>query len=178
MTLGERIFFVRKSNNLNQKDFAKMLGISQTHVSKIESGAENPSETLLLFISYQFAVSMEWLKEEKGNYTGNFGSSVKASFDRLSFVRHKIEEKATYMNTDSIWEYVDSISYLEKILDCCSVERLNDREVISYYKSISKLLFHLSQLTVLKKDTQNSLSEIKEHICQDINDYIDAYQNI
>lgn len=47
MVLGERVKFVRKSNKLNQADFAKRLGISQTHVSKIEKNVENPSETLL-----------------------------------------------------------------------------------------------------------------------------------
>lgn len=62
MTLGERIKIVRKSNKLNQADFAKRLGISQTHVSKIEKNIENPSETLLILISLEFGISKEWLK--------------------------------------------------------------------------------------------------------------------
>lgn len=36
MTLGDRINFVRKDNKMNQSEFAKTLGISQAHVSKIE----------------------------------------------------------------------------------------------------------------------------------------------
>ena len=47
MTLGDRINFVRKDNKMNQSEFAKTLGISQAHVSKIEKNIENPSETLL-----------------------------------------------------------------------------------------------------------------------------------
>ena len=49
-TIGERIKFVRKSNNRTQVQFARELGISQTHISKIEKGVEHPSEMLLLFI--------------------------------------------------------------------------------------------------------------------------------
>lgn len=66
MTLGERIKFVRKNNKLSQVDFAKTLGISQTHVSKIEKDIEHPSETLLRFTSYMFAVNIDWLKTGEG----------------------------------------------------------------------------------------------------------------
>lgn len=178
MTLGERINFVRKDNKLNQKDFAKLLGISQTHVSKIEHGIENPSETLLLFISYKFAVNIDWLKNEEGSYNNINGCSAESYFDKLIYIRHKIEEKATYMNTDSIWEYVDSIMYFEKLLDCCDIDRVNDSEVTSYYKSISKLLFHLSMLTVLNKDTNRTVPEIKEIISEDIDNFIESYRKV
>ena len=49
-TIGERIKFVRKSNNRTQVQFARELGISQTQFSKIEKGEEHPSEMLLLLI--------------------------------------------------------------------------------------------------------------------------------
>lgn len=67
MTIGERIKFVRKNNNLNQKDFSKKLGISQTHVSKIENNVENPSDTLLRLIALEFNVPTEWLEKGVGN---------------------------------------------------------------------------------------------------------------
>ena len=54
MTLGERVKVVRKNNNLNQTLFAESIGISQTHVSKIEKDIENPSETPIRFISYMY----------------------------------------------------------------------------------------------------------------------------
>lgn len=178
MTLGERIKVVRKNNNLNQNQFACLLGISQTHVSKIESGVENPSETLLLFISYKFAVNIQWLKEEQGNYDGDFGSSSDSYFDKLIYVRHKMEEKAANMNTDSIWEYVDSICNFEQLLDCCDVKRVNDPEVIAYYKKINRLMFHLSMLTVGKKNTKRPIEEIQKIINDDINELIEIYEEI
>lgn len=65
-TLGERLKYVRKTNKLSQVDFAKPLGISQTHVSKIEKDVERPSETLLILISYLFGINITWLKEGTG----------------------------------------------------------------------------------------------------------------
>lgn len=179
MTLGERIKIVRKTNNLNQIHFAKILGISQTHVSKIEKGIENPSETLLLFMSYKFAVNINWLKNEEGNfYNNNLGCSAESYLEKLIYVRHKLEKKASYMNTDSIWEYVDSITYFENLLDCCNIERLNDAEVIAYYKCISRLLFHLAQLTTFNIDTKKTIPEIKKSIYNDIDNLIESYKKI
>lgn len=71
MTLGERIKTVRKNSALNQSEFADMLGISQTHISKIENGVENPSTTLLLLISFRLNVNINWLKEGIGDYDFN-----------------------------------------------------------------------------------------------------------
>lgn len=177
MTLGERINFVRKTNKLNQMDFAKILGISQTHVSKIEHGIENPSETLLLFISYKFAVNINWLKEEKGSYNGFNSCSAESYFEKLIYVRHKIEERALHMNTDSIWEYVDSILYFEKLLDCCDNDNVNDQTVTLYYKKIGKLLYHLTLLTEESNDA-HKVELRKEQINKDINDIIEAYLEI
>lgn len=60
-SIGERIKKVRKSQGLNQKDFATQLGISQTHISGIESNKEKPSLTLIKLISIKFYIDEEWL---------------------------------------------------------------------------------------------------------------------
>lgn len=43
-SINNRIKEIRKNNNLNQKQFAQILGISQTHISKIESNKDMPSK--------------------------------------------------------------------------------------------------------------------------------------
>lgn len=178
MTLGERIKFVRKNNHLSQIQFADLLGISQTHVSKIENGAENPSETLLLFISYKFAVNIQWLKSEQGNYDGGYGCSADSYFDKLIYVRHKMERAAACMASDSIWEYVDSIANFEHLLDCCDIKRVNDPEVRVYYKKINRLMFHLSMLTTGQINVKRPIEEVKEIINNDINELIEIYSKI
>lgn len=170
MTLGERIKLVRKTNKLNQKNFAAMLGISQTHVSKIEKGVENPSETLLLFMSYKFAVNIDWLKTEQGNYTIDFNSS---DLDRLVYVRYKAEQNVLKMNHSCSWEYSNIFFYLEKLLDCFNP--MDGPKSEAYYKNIRGLISHLMIPTVFNNTTRN-ISEIKKMIDKDVEDIIEAYK--
>lgn len=65
-TVAERIKFVRKHFRLNQVDFASVIGISQTHISKIESGKDNASNKVLLAICSEFGINFDWLKDGIG----------------------------------------------------------------------------------------------------------------
>ena len=47
MNIGQTIGKLRKEKELNQIDFAKKIGISQTSLSQIESGKKSPSKTTL-----------------------------------------------------------------------------------------------------------------------------------
>lgn len=176
MTLGERIAFVRKNNHLNQKTFAEMLGISQTHVSKIENSVENPSETLLLFISYKFAVNIDWLKDEQGSCSDNDTNycSAEPCLNKLAHILRRIEEKASHMSTDSACEYVNCIINFEKILDCGNIEQMNDSNITLYYESIGKFLSHLAMFTASSKDAQRTMPETGETISKYIDRLIDA----
>lgn len=53
---GAKIKEIRQKNNLSQQEFGARLGVSHAHISKIESGKENPSETLLKLIGYEFGM--------------------------------------------------------------------------------------------------------------------------
>ena len=64
-SVGERVLEIRKDAKLTQISFAKQIGISQTHVSKIEKGVEHPSQTLIKYISYSYTVNEERLKTGK-----------------------------------------------------------------------------------------------------------------
>ncbi|MCM3078526.1 MULTISPECIES: helix-turn-helix transcriptional regulator [Brevibacillus] len=60
-TLGERVKMVRKRNKLTQVDFAKILGISQSNLSEIESGKSKPSIDVLISLITQFEIDLQWL---------------------------------------------------------------------------------------------------------------------
>ncbi len=60
-TVGEKIKEIRLNNSLTQQDFSKSLGISRPHLSKIESGKENASDSVLRLISELYSVNYEWL---------------------------------------------------------------------------------------------------------------------
>ena len=52
--MNDRIKSLRKTLGLSQREFGKKIGISDTAVSKLESGERNPSEQTLLSICREF----------------------------------------------------------------------------------------------------------------------------
>lgn len=54
---GAKIKEIRQQSGLSQQEFGARLGVSHAHISKIESGKENPSETLLKLIGYEFSTT-------------------------------------------------------------------------------------------------------------------------
>ena len=54
--MNGRIKLIRKTLGISQRDFGKKIGISDTAVSKLESGERNPSEQTLKSICREFNV--------------------------------------------------------------------------------------------------------------------------
>ena len=65
-TVNERFRDIRKELGFNQQQFAHELGISQTPISGIENGRDNPSKSLLKFLCAKFSISEEWMLEGIG----------------------------------------------------------------------------------------------------------------
>ena len=61
--MNGRIKLIRKTLGISQRDFGKKIGISDTAVSKLESGERNPSEQTLKSICREFNVDYFWLTE-------------------------------------------------------------------------------------------------------------------
>lgn len=68
--IGFRIKCIRKENNLNQSQFAKIIGISQGNLSEIEMGNSNPSAETLVSIRTHFNVNLNWLLTGKDSEDG------------------------------------------------------------------------------------------------------------
>ena len=69
--MNERIKTLRKTLGISQRDFGKKIGISDTAVSKLESGERNPSEQTLKSICREYNVNYLWLTEGEGDmFTG------------------------------------------------------------------------------------------------------------
>lgn len=145
MTLGERIKLVRKSNKLNQTDFANRLGISQTHVSKIEKDIEKPSETLLILIEYQFNINIEWLKKEEGTAEkyiewDDSDSGFEAKY--IHFRETADELINLYKGSDRQY-FVEAFCYFITLL---SAPDLNDQEKSQCLQAIHSLTDKLERL--------------------------------
>ena len=65
-TISERIAFLIKNQDLTQAKFADLLHLTQAYVSRICSGAKQPSDRTISDICRVFGVSEAWLREGEG----------------------------------------------------------------------------------------------------------------
>lgn len=61
MKIGKRIKRLRQENDINQKEFASKIDITQSALSSIESDRIKPSLDTILAICKEFNVSPNWL---------------------------------------------------------------------------------------------------------------------
>lgn len=65
--IGDRIRQLRREVGLKQADFVAGLDISRSYLSKIESGEEQPGRELLIRVSHEYGVSLDWITSGVGN---------------------------------------------------------------------------------------------------------------
>lgn len=67
-TLGQVVRALRRERGVSQKDFADRIGISQSWLSRIESGAYDPPWSSVLRVIDGFGISLEELDREIKTY--------------------------------------------------------------------------------------------------------------
>jgi transcriptional regulator with XRE-family HTH domain len=60
ITMGDRINAIRRSNNMNQNEFAKLIGVSQGTLSELEQGKYNLSIEVLINLKKKLNVDLDW----------------------------------------------------------------------------------------------------------------------
>lgn len=65
--MNKRICDVRKSQNLNQQDFADKLGLTKNFISLLETGSREPSDRTIKDICREFSVNETWLRTGEGD---------------------------------------------------------------------------------------------------------------
>jgi transcriptional regulator with XRE-family HTH domain len=79
ITLADRLKELRKSNDLNQAELGKVLGVGKTTISMYENGNSTPNDEIKLKIAEYFDVSLDYLlgKTNIKNYeTNNKNSTI------------------------------------------------------------------------------------------------------
>lgn len=66
-SIGKKIKDIRNNYKLTQKKFGELIGVSDAHVSKMESGKDYPSHALIQVICSKFRVNERWLREPDYN---------------------------------------------------------------------------------------------------------------
>ncbi|MDO5560953.1 MAG: helix-turn-helix transcriptional regulator [Oscillospiraceae bacterium] len=110
MSIGDRIKLIRKKNNLNQSQFASVLGISQTHISKIESNRDIPSDKILRTIGIEFSINFEWLK------TGTGEDTIQTDSKEI-LLKDSVRDIKLYLDNCTDIEFMTFSSALLKLLN-------------------------------------------------------------
>lgn len=64
--VGFRIKTLRQKRNVSQKEFSKRVCVSQSYLSRIETGNEQPTDMLIRLIALEFNCSLGWLQKNEG----------------------------------------------------------------------------------------------------------------
>lgn len=127
LTIGERIRELRKHYKLNQKDFAKRIGISYGHVSNIETGKDNPSDSVLKLIIMEYGTNETWLKTGEGNMLDNseYGDHITWKDSSLTII-HELSEILNNCPTTNRVIYISILSSVISLFKASS--SLSDEE--------------------------------------------------
>lgn len=176
--LGERIKEVRTMRKKTQVQFARELGLSQAHISKIEKGVELPSETVLLFISQKYNINIDWLKNGNGTPEYSFGSGYRDYLNMFDDIYYNMKNKLGSMTTDQLWNSVDSFKYLSLIINNYFSDSQTEKSIEQLEKInliLSKLFIISNECTLSSKNNiinRKKCDELVSKINQDILDMI------
>ncbi len=67
MTINERVKDVRKAKGLTMEQFGDRLGVTKATISRIESGSNALTESMLKSVVREFRVSEDWLRTGEGD---------------------------------------------------------------------------------------------------------------
>ena len=65
-TIGERIKWLRKDQNMTQQEFADRLAIKRNTIASYEIGRNMPLDAVIVLICSKFAVNEVWLRTGEG----------------------------------------------------------------------------------------------------------------
>lgn len=87
MNLSEKIFELRKANNLSQEQLAEKIGVSRQSISKWESGETTPELERLVELSTAFNVTTDYLLKP-------------SEVDRLTIKTETLEKKQEHLQEE------------------------------------------------------------------------------
>lgn len=160
MNIGDRVKYIRKKNKLNQSQFASILGISQTHISKIESNKDIPSDKILRAISIEFSLNFDWLKSGEGE------ENVQSSSKEV-LLKDSIRKAKLYLENCSDLEYMTFSSAILTLL------RIWERITTQNGDQTAKLLTVSDMIETIDRGIEYLSQETKKIIESGIKQKID-----
>lgn len=156
-TVNERFKEARKWLGFNQKDFASEIGISQTHVSGIENGKDNPSASLLKLISIKFNINEEWLTGGVGSPERGWSITTdEGILDKYNAMRVSFEQMLRERTGTELLSSIEAFSHLVSLL---SANGLSDESRAPYLVTVCE---SISLIEALESST-HSLGLFSNH---------------
>lgn len=160
-TINERIKLVRKDNNLTQKQFADRILVTQSYLSRLESGKEMPNEKLIKLIALEFNVPTGWLESGAGSrtigicsddyyYRGNSDAQQRLVKELLEELTIYLKEKNNEVITSSV---IGIILEMKSFLESMSNES-QGLQSITFEKISGAIMELFIQLQKLSTDTE------------------------
>lgn len=187
-TVNERFRDIRKELGFNQQQFAYKLGISQTHISGIENGRDNPSKSLLKFLCAKFSVNEEWMLEGTGTPLPEWDITTdKGAITKYNVLRVSFEKMLLAATGDDLVCMVQAFCYLVGSL---GARKLDSQETTAYRRALCSILDDLENLTMMVSadtvlpsktdamgwvDFKNSCSAATNRINQSVKDAVNVY---
>ncbi len=100
MSLGEKIYLLRKKSGMSQDELAETMDVSRQSISKWEAGKSTPSIESLVAMSEIFHVSVDYLVKDDAK-TGEDAEVDKWEPDETYFDEESNEDKKEIDETDS-----------------------------------------------------------------------------
>lgn len=154
-----RIKELRTHLQMSQVEFAKNLGVTNAHISKIEKGGTVPSDALIKLISKEYQVNENWLK------TGEKPIFIYEIVDRA--------DEQLMNSTSAFNKLLSSDSYMLRGLaaelkfcfsNIADVTFLNEDQKIEYLSIVKNMFSLISQYNIMVKDCLSSKQMILDDI--------------
>ncbi len=156
---------LRKELELSQVEFAKNLGVTNAHISKIERGGTIPSDSLIKLISKEYQVNENWLKigeepmfiDEILDKTEEYLINSTTQFSKLlSSDSYMLRGVAAELNF-----------YFSSITD---VSLLNEKQKLEYLTIVKNMFSLINQYNLMIKDSLAS----KQMLINDV--FLEVYK--
>lgn len=113
---GKRIREIRKTLNLNQKEFSEKVSISPTSLSEIERGKFKPGFEFLVNLAQALNVNLYYVLFDKGDMFLNPATSIYQSKKKYAVNSDDIQKFLYYFERSSIFQYEIMSFFKTKLL--------------------------------------------------------------
>ena len=179
---SDRLDELLKKNNVNQKDLAKAINISESLISKYRSGERNPSIDTLEKIANYFNVSLDYLTastQTSDDFLVQTGLTLKAFNVLTNIVNFEHGRTVGFLFENKELAPMNSVKVVNYIIEDKSIiEAFNNEsiKIYNYYNqyanipSLNKKLF--------KQNLEKQIQESSDFICEIIKKVFIDYINV